>query len=729
MVFTQEMSLRTLAEEYLGNPNEWETLLHYNGFQSVADLRPDTPLEIPVALFQRTMQVLQQTAETAQRANMEGAGVLATTLIDEANRLYEQAADLKNRGDLETAETTAREALQWAENALTEARDKKIQAVSAILDQKEGMVQSRTPEEPVWGDTALKDELIEQERVRTLAESLAGILFVDESRISLSENSLAVIGIMKENLIKRSFQAEVTVLEGDILAHLSALGVQKEFTINTPGVETTIRSQKFRTTRDDEQTTRIANYDGEIDVEANQRMVTLKKNEGTKIEQGKPPEDPKKLLPPPVMLKPVSTPTLFTPTIEFEWEAREKAKSYYLEISTDWGFSILLHNKRVTGTQYEWQAPHKGVYYYRIYAIDADEFSGPYSEPFGLYVDLDTEPPYLSVKAPEDGTVLLSPEIVVQGTVEQQATLMVNEMPVTYNEQGEFTQSLTLTPGERIITITATDVAENTTTIQRRVVYNTTTQLITLSSPDQMILNTTQATITGELRPQTRVEINGRPIELPQQFEHVLTLPEGEHALTLKGISPEGDEQTLPLLITVDVTPPELRLEKVPTSTREPEIMLVGTVSEPVTLTLDGIALSDQDQRFEVPLTLQEGENTFVVEAIDRAGNTVAATLRTILDTTPPGITNVAYTPTETQGGEIITCEVNAEDAGIGLAKTGSVLFSVTPGEQIVKGILTFNRRKNVFEGSVFIPVGVAGMVAIQDVRVQDRLKNEATGF
>ena len=73
VVFTQEMSLRGLAEEHLGNPNEWEALLHYNGFESLADLRPDTTLTIPIALFQRTMQFLRQAAETARLANMEGA--------------------------------------------------------------------------------------------------------------------------------------------------------------------------------------------------------------------------------------------------------------------------------------------------------------------------------------------------------------------------------------------------------------------------------------------------------------------------------------------------------------------------------------------------------------------------------------------------------------------------------------------------------------------------------
>ena len=48
---------------------------------------------------------------------------------------------------------------------------------------------------------------------------------------------------------------------------------------------------------------------------------------------------------------------------------------------------------------------------------------------------------------------------------------------------------------------------------------------------------------------------------------------------------------------------------------------------------------------------------------------------------------------------------------------------------QLIKGILTFNRIKSAFEGSVFIPVGVTGNISIREVRVQDRLKNEAHSF
>lgn len=727
IVFAPDMSLRGIAGQYLGNPNEWEMLLYYNGLQELADLQPGMKLNIPVGLFRRTMHILEQVAEKSRLANMEGAGALVSATIAEALRLQTQAANLKNAGDLLAAEKTAREALEWSEKALYEARSKKIRSVSATLKQKEGSVQSRKPDQSVWTEAVLEQLLSEQERVRTLAASLAGILFVDGSRISLSEHSLAVIGTMKENLIKRSFQANVTVLEGDLLAHLSALGGRKEFTINTPGVETTIRSRKFRTSRDEAQATRIANYDGEIDVEANQGKVTLKKDEGTKVEQGKRPETPKKLLPPPVMIRPTPGQTVFTTDLVFEWEAQEQARAYQLEISASRNFETLLENKRLTAAQYVWRAPQKGVYYYRLYAVDQDDLIGPYSEPFGVYVDLDTTPPFLTVQMPADGFVSVSADVTVEGTVEQGALLTINATPVAYDDEGAFTSPITLNVGENLLTVIATDAAQNTTTIQRRINYAAAEQLFTLNIPESLTINTPQITLTGERQPQTRMEIDAAPVELPEHFTYMLTLPEGEHALTVQGIAPDGKSQTRTLRITVDLTPPEIRMDDAPTATREPMLLLAGEMTEPVTLNIAGVTVPIQEQRFELPLALREGENVLTLTVTDRAGNVTTKTLRVRLDTTPPEIANAACSIPDTKGGEIITCTVNAVDAGVGLARTGSFSLIVTPDNQVVKGILTLNPAKAMFEGSVFIPAGVKGKVAVQTVLIQDRLRNEAT--
>jgi len=727
IVFTQEMSLRALAEQYLGSPNEWNMLLKYNGLEQLADLQPGMNLTIPTGSFQRFTQSLTQAAETARLANMEGAGILSKTNIDEANRLQTSAIELKNSGKLIDAEAAASEAAQWAEKALNEARSKKIQSVSAILSEKEGSVQNRKPEDSSWSDTRLKQHLNEQERVRTLAASLAGILFTDGSKINLNEDSLAVIGAMKENLIRRSFQAEVTVLQGDVLAHLSALGGKKEFTLNAPGVDTTIRSKKFRTTRSEGEVTRIANYDGEIDVTANQGKVTIKKDEGTKIEKGQKPSAPKKLLLPPVMISPTANQVFFSATIPFEWNAVSNAAFYQLEISPTRDFTNILASERINATQYTWQVPQQGVYYYRMYTIDNDEFAGPFSDTFAFFAQIDTSAPFLSVVSPVDGAVLLSADVTVRGAVEKEAALTVNGQPVKSDATGNFETTLQLKPGEQTITITATDTARNVASVQRQVFYNTAAQLLTLDMPEQIVTNQQQVTLKGEMRPETRVEINDVPIELPLQFTHVLTLPEGEQVVTLKAISPQNDVQTVPLHIIVDLTPPEITVKELPASTREPNINLTGSVSEPAALTLDANAIPAQNNRFTIPITLKEGENVLNLTATDPAGNATTKTLRMLLDTTPPEITQTVCSVPEAKGGEIIACEVVAQDRGIGLAKTGSFSLAVGQAEQALQGVLTLNQAKGIFEGSVFVPPKITGSVTIKELRIQDRLGNEAS--
>ena len=91
---------------------------------------------------------------------------------------------------------------------------------------------------------------------------------------------------------------------------------------------------------------------------------------------------------------------------------------------------------------------------------------------------------------------------------------------------------------------------------------------------------------------------------------------------------------------------------------------IAGSVSETATVTLDGAVISENNQQFTIPLLLQEGDNRFVLEAVDRAGNVATITIRTVLDTIPPEISDAACSPPKTQGGEIITCEVRAEDTG-----------------------------------------------------------------
>ncbi|MBF0147682.1 MAG: hypothetical protein HQL84_15910, partial [Magnetococcales bacterium] len=95
---------------------------------------------------------------------------------------------------------------------------------------------------------------------------------------------------------------------------------------------------------------------------------------------------------------------------------------------------------------------------------------------------------------------------------------------------------------------------------------------------------------------------------------------------------------------TIDTVPPEIRIET-PTDrtlTNQPRQTLRATISEPVTATLNGEALSlgpDLLVRHEV--VLQEGDNRLELRVVDRAGNDSLTAVTVILDTLPPPAANL----------------------------------------------------------------------------------------
>ncbi len=731
VVFEKGTSLRALASEHLGNPDEWRAILHFNDLDHPSAIRPGMRLSIPVGIYNRMIKALRKAGDTARRANMEGASILAGDEIDKAEKSLDRAMDQKKAGDLDAALAAAEEALRWAETALSTTKAKKIRSVSAILARKQGTVQSRKPREPVWTAAVVKQDLVEQERLRTLAASRAGVLFVDGSEIRMDENSLAVIGEMKENIIKHSLTVDVVVLKGDILAQLSSLSGRKRFSVAAPGVTTQVRSTRFRTLRDAAQATRIANYNGEIDVAAMARQVTIRKDEGTKVEKGSPPTPPRKLLPPPTVIAPLADQVFFTPTVRFQWRPIEKARLYVLEISADRSFASPIHIAQTESDAYEWRSDRKGIYYFRIHAIDDDRFPGPFSEPAAFFVNIDTTPPYLTVRTPEEGaapTDCDSGAVRVRGTVETTATVEINGAPVRTDAAGGFDHPLSLSPGANTITVTAADPAGNRTTVVREATCRTGERLVVLETPQTMTVNVNRITLKGTLQPNVGMEIDGQPLTAPQRFAHMLTLPEGDHTVTVKATAKGGAVETLPVHIKVDTTPPEILPDPFPSMTRKDEIRISGRLSEPAGLTVGNRPVETDGPRFGTTLTLTEGDNRFTLTAVDAAGNRAVKPIRILRDAEPPDIRRIDLSPDRVDGAEILACRVEAEDDGAGLARTGQFSIAVGAEGRTFNGVLTLHRSGNVFEGRLFIPPGVRGAARIASVEIQDRLGNAAVG-
>jgi len=721
-------SLRTIAKQHFGDPDDWKIILYYNGFQNYKDLPPKASLVIPVQSYKNTTDMLRKARELARLASMEGARVLAREAIEKAIRLQQDALELKNRGKLDEALKIAQQAVQSGESALSEAQKKKQRSVSAILESRTGKVQSRKSEQSVWSDTVNKQELIEKERIRTLSDSLAQILFVDGSTLNLDANALALIGKMRENRVKKSVKTDVTVLKGDVLLLMASLGVKNKFNVSTPDVETDIRSRKFRASRDANNITRISNFDGEIDVKSQGHLVTVKKNEGVKIQQGKQPGKPSKLLPPPLITAPTANKVFLSTDVRFAWQTIEGASSYKLEIADKRDFAAIIKEEELARTDYHWKAPQRGVYFFRIYTIDKEGLAGSYSEPVMLSINTDIAPPYLSVHAPVENAVILDDQVSIRGLTEDKATITINDHKAAIADDHTFDHLIKLEQGAQTIVIKATDPSGFETVVKRHIRSHPEEQLIFLDVPPWLVVNKSSVAINGRIRPRTQVEINGLPVTLTEKFSHVVKLAEGEHTLTFKASAPPDQKniigsQTATVNVKVDLTPPALVLEKLPSYSNKETVTLAGKVSEDASLTINAQSVPLTDHHFESAIAIEEGENLFEIIAQDTAGNQSRKRLTLLRDTLAPHNIRQALSKPVAKGGDNVMLIVEAQDKGVGLARTGH--FTIIINKQSFNGVLKLNAIGKQYEGSIFIPPGIKGAIQVHRIRIRDRLGNE----
>ncbi|WP_176371460.1 S8 family serine peptidase [Litchfieldia alkalitelluris] len=162
------------------------------------------------------------------------------------------------------------------------------------------------------------------------------------------------------------------------------------------------------------------------------------------------------------------------------------------------------------------------------------------------------------------------------------------------------------------------------------------------------------------------------------QFSATISLFEG-----LNEIFAEGDAEGLPLpseTITVikDTVAPEITLDSPVDglSTNSQVVDVSGTVSDENldVVTVNGSAVEvDADGAFLKRVIVDEGENTFTVEAVDLAGNTATESVTVYVDWTDPTIENIQPSEDVTIApGETVTVSFESDSEG------GEATFVVT---------------------------------------------------
>lgn len=722
ITYSEKTSLREISKKYFDNPDDWEVILKFNGFNSIAEVSNGAKLKVPIKLYKSVAKKLEGTEKNIQNANKEGAGLLAKEKINSALNEKEKAVSFKKNGDLINSNSAAQSALYFAKEALQDAKNKRVKSITAILKEKKGSIETKKSNQVVWNSAKIKQELFEKERLRTFSNSNGQIQFIDGSRLQIGENALAVIEAMKQDLISNTNTTDVVVLQGDISTYLSSLSKKNQVNVSAPGIETKIRSRKFWTGRDENQVVRVANYDGEIDLVAAGKQVTVGQNEGSKIEPGKAPTPPKKLLPSPKTSSPTANQSFFSTSINFNWERVSGARNYLIEIASDKNLGEILVQKNLSRTSFSWKPEKSGIYFWHVSSVDSDKLPGPFTDVIEFSYFLDKTPPFLVVENPKNNEVIFSKELTVTGKTESSVEVLVNSENANVSYDGSFSKKIFLEAGKNKIQIQAIDKAKNKSEINRNVICNLQDEILVLETPSQIFTNSFDFVVKGKAKQNTQIKIGNDSFSVKETiFEHTLVLQNGNQVVTIEA-SLNGKIQKENLNITVDSVPPKIKLNNFHKVTSEKDFTLEGSISESGELFLEKEKLELSGNSFKKQITLKNGKNSLKFEATDKAGNSTKKTYEITLDNIPPKIISSKISKPSAKGGEILEVTISAKDSESGLARTGN--FTIKIGTQEVNGVLKLN-GKNTYEGSVLVPFGISGSTKISSIKIKDYIGNE----
>ena len=269
---------------------------------------------------------------------------------------------------------------------------------------------------------------------------------------------------------------------------------------------------------------------------------------------------------------------------------------------------------------------------HKLYLKAVDAAGNVTATPYVFNLTVDTSPPAITLSnTPASFSNATSVGIGVSATDTTAVTYVykLDNNPVA-------SPSLTgLANGAHTFSVTATDVAGNSSTKSYSWTVDTAAPVITLSGTPAAITNASTASITvSASKPVTYAyTLNGAAVSSPA----LTGLPAGSNTFSVTATDAAGNQATQTYTWTTDYTAPVITLSGTPAVVTNANIASITvSASKPATYTysLNGAAVSSP------ALTgLPAGSNTFSVTATDAAGNQSTKTYTWTTDYTAPVIT------------------------------------------------------------------------------------------
>mgnify|MGYP002713027723 CR=1 FL=1 len=231
----------------------------------------------------------------------------------------------------------------------------------AILIKPDG-----TRQEPVTPGTriTLGDQL------ETGAESNIAVRFADHSLITLHAGSRIRFDHLSAYGETGMVDSRMHLIDGRGDTRITpASGPGSRFEIHTPSAISAVRGTQYRLASNQQvQASTFEVLEGNVAVSGEQQTRLLPASFGTRVEAGKPPLPPRKLLPPPAIDKlPEKIEQLNWPVT---WQALDNARGYRAELSQTADFISPLWQQQVAAARVPLPDLPDGRYYFRVRGID-----------------------------------------------------------------------------------------------------------------------------------------------------------------------------------------------------------------------------------------------------------------------------------------------------------------------------------------------------------------------
>lgn len=261
-----------------------------------------------------------------------------------------------------------------------------IKPLTVILDSISGSVYKTTTQENIKEVALIGDTFNLGDRIETLEDSSAFLVFADGSTVQLKENTSVTFDLLNVYGEQGMVDSKLLLNKGRADVHANPdkrkNGIYR-FEVKTPLAISAVRGTSYGISSDDKQTNvelfsgkNIVSSDTSINssaIESMDKTITLEKGLGTVVRKDKMPIDPVVLL----SMTDIDTTTIANHKRYIGWPAVNEAKAYYIEVADDAAFkNIIWMNKEGSNHLVPDFINEDKPYYLKVAAVDIDGIIG-----------------------------------------------------------------------------------------------------------------------------------------------------------------------------------------------------------------------------------------------------------------------------------------------------------------------------------------------------------------